>query len=114
MIIVNVVIKLSDSLEFWVLSFFKPIQNSKPRTSYSFISHDCEVGNGNFFSKAGIAGHVKIGSNNYFGIGSVVIPHTVIGDNNLIQAGMTIDRSVKDDTTVFYRFKEKVMAIPKQ
>ena len=83
-------------------------------TSYSFISHDCEVGNGNFFSKAGIAGHVKIGSNNYFGIGSVVIPHTVIGNNNLIQAGMTVDRSVKDDTTVFYRFKEKVMAIPKK
>lgn len=83
-------------------------------TSYSFISHDCEVGNGNFFSKAGIAGHVKIGSNNYFGIGSVIIPHTEIGNNNLIQAGMTVDKSVKDDTTVFYRFKEKVLAIPKK
>jgi acetyltransferase-like isoleucine patch superfamily enzyme len=83
-------------------------------TSYSFISHDCIVGNGNFFSKAGIAGHVKIGDNNYFGIGSVIIPHTEIGNNNLIQAGMTVDRSVKDDTTVFYRFKEKVMAIPKK
>ena len=82
-------------------------------TSYSFISHDCEVGNGNFFSKAGIAGHVKIGDNNYFGIGSVITPHTELGNNNLIQAGMTVDKNVKDDTTVFYRFKEKVMAIPK-
>ena len=83
-------------------------------TSYSFISHDCIVGNGNFFSKAGIAGHVKIGDNNYFGIGSVIIPHTEIGNNNLIQAGMTVDRTVKDDTTVFHRFKEKVLAIPKK
>lgn len=82
-------------------------------TSYSFISHDCIVGNGNFFSKAGIAGHVQIGDNNYFGIGSVIIPHTEIGNKNLIQAGMTVDRNVKDETTVFYRFKEKVMAIPK-
>ena len=82
-------------------------------TSYSFISHDCVVGNGNFFSKAGIAGHVQIGDNNYFGIGSVIIPHTEIGNKNLIQAGMTVDRNVKDETTVFYRFKEKVMAIPK-
>jgi acetyltransferase-like isoleucine patch superfamily enzyme len=82
-------------------------------TSYSFISHDCEVGDNNFFSMAGIAGHVKIGSNNYFGIRSTVIPKVEIGDNNVVQAGMVVDKNVKDNTTVFYRFKEKVMAIPK-
>jgi len=82
-------------------------------TPYSFISHDSIVGSGNFFSKAGIAGHAKVGSNNYFGLGSIVIPHVNIGNNNIIMAGMVVSKSVKDDTTVFYRFKEKVLAIPK-
>lgn len=82
-------------------------------TPYSFISHDSVVGSGNFFSKAGIAGHTEVGNNNYFGLGSVVIPHVTIGNNNIIMAGMVVNKSVKDDTTVFYRFKEKIMAIPK-
>lgn len=82
-------------------------------TSYSFISHDCVVGDNNFFSLAGIAGNVKVGNNNYFGIRSTVIPKIEIGDNNIIQAGMVVDRNLKDDSTFFYRFKEKVLAIPK-
>ncbi|MDJ0645811.1 MAG: acetyltransferase [Flavobacteriaceae bacterium] len=82
-------------------------------TAYSFISHDCTVGNGNFFSKAGIAGHSSVGDNNYFGINATVIPRVKIGNNNLIQAGMIVHKNVKDDTTVFYRFKEQIMAIPK-
>lgn len=82
-------------------------------TSYSFISHDCIIGNGNFFSTAGIAGRIKIGDNNFFGIRSTVIPQISIGNNNLIQAGMVVDKSIKDDTTIFYRYKEQVLAIPK-
>ncbi len=82
-------------------------------TSYSSISHDCVVGNGNFFSTTGIAGHVRIGNNNFFGIRSIVIPHVEIGNNNVIQAGMTVNKSIKNDTTIFYRYKEKVIAIPK-
>ena len=82
-------------------------------TSYSFISHGCVVGNNNFFSTAGLAGSVKIGDNNYFGLRSSVIPGVEIGDNNVIQAGMVVDKGVKDDTTVFHRFKEKILAIPK-
>lgn len=82
-------------------------------TSYCFISHDCVVGDNNFFSVAGVAGSVKVGNNNYFGLRSLVIPGIEVGNNNLIQAGMIVDKNVKDDTTVFYRFKEKVMAIPK-
>ncbi|WP_282163336.1 acetyltransferase [Ulvibacterium marinum] len=82
-------------------------------TSYCFISHDCVVGDNNFFSVAGIAGSVKVGNNNYFGLRSLVIPGVEVGNNNVIQAGMIVDKNVKDDTTVFYRFKEKVMAIPK-
>jgi sugar O-acyltransferase (sialic acid O-acetyltransferase NeuD family) len=82
-------------------------------TSYSFISHDCVIGNGNFLSTAGIAGRVCIGDNNFFGIRATVIPHVEIGNNNTIQAGMIVDKSLKDDSTIFYRFKEQVLAIPK-
>jgi len=82
-------------------------------TSYSFISHDCIIGNGNFFSTTGIAGRVSIGDNNFFGIRSTVIPHVMIGHNNLIQAGMIVDKSIKDDSTIFYRYKESIIAIPK-
>lgn len=82
-------------------------------TSYSFISHDCIVGNGNFLSTAGLAGRVLIGDNNFFGIRSTVLPNVIIGNQNVIQAGMIVDKSLKDDTTVFYRFKESIIAIPK-
>lgn len=82
-------------------------------TSYSFISHDCVIGNSNFFSTAGIAGRVTIGDNNFFGIRSTVIPHITIGNENTIQAGMMVDKSIKDETTVFYRYKESIIAIPK-
>ena len=82
-------------------------------TSYSFISHDCIIGKGNFFSTRGIAGRVSIGDNNFFGIRSTVIPSISIGNNNIIQAGMTVDKSLKDGTTLFYRYKEQILAIPK-
>lgn len=82
-------------------------------TTYSFISHDCTIGSNNFLSTSGIAGHVKVGSNNYFGIRSTVVPGVEIGNRNVIQAGMIVNRNVKDDTTVFYRYKEQVLAIPK-
>lgn len=89
------------------------IGNYNLLTSYSFISHDCVVGNNNFFSTSGIAGNVKICNDNFFGIRSTVIPGIEIGNNNTIQAGMTIDKSIKDNTTVFYRYKEKILAIHK-
>lgn len=82
-------------------------------TTYSFISHDCIIGKNNFLSTAGIAGHVKVGDNNYLGIRSTVVPGVEIGNHNVIQAGMIVNRNVKDDTTVFYRYKEQVLAIPK-
>jgi sugar O-acyltransferase (sialic acid O-acetyltransferase NeuD family) len=82
-------------------------------TSYSFISHDCIVGNGNFLSTAGIAGRVLIGDNNFFGIRSTVLPSISIGHNTIIQAGMVVDKKINDDSIVFYRFKEQVLAIPK-
>lgn len=98
---------------FCILEEHAKIGNYNFLTSYCFISHDCVVGDNNFLSVAGLAGSVKVGSNNYFGLRSTVIPGIEVGNNNVIQAGMIVDKNVKDDTTVFYRFKEKVMAIPK-
>lgn len=82
-------------------------------TSYSFISHDCIIGSMNFLSTAGLAGKVEVGNNNFFGIRSTVIPSVHIGSGNTIQAGMTVDKDVADNTTVFHRFKEKVVVLPK-
>lgn len=87
------------------------IENFNLVTSYSFISHDCEIGSFNFLSTAGLAGNVKIGEKNFFGIRSTVIPSITIGSNNTIQAGMVIDKNVTDNETVFYRYKEKVTII---
>ncbi|MDO6605127.1 hypothetical protein [Arenibacter palladensis] len=98
---------------FCMLEKYATIGNYNLLTAYCFIAHDCVVGDNNFFSVAGIAGSVKVGNNNYFGIRSFAIPYVEIGNNNVIQAGMTVDKNIEDDTTVFYRFKEKIMAIPK-
>lgn len=90
------------------------IGNFNLMTAYSFISHDCEIGDNNFLSTAGLAGKVKMGSHNFFGIRATVIPEVVIGNNNQIQAGMVVDKNITDDSVVFYRFKEQVIAIPKK
>ncbi len=82
-------------------------------TSYSFISHDCIIGSMNFLSTAGLAGKVEVGDYNFFGIRSTVIPSVQIGSRNIIQAGMTVDKDVADNTTIFHRFKEKVMVLSK-
>lgn len=99
---------------FCILEDYAHIGNYNFLTGYSFISHDCVVGDNNFFSVAGVAGSVKVGNNNYFGIRSLVTPGVTIGNENLIQAGMIVDKNVKDNTTVFYRYKEQVLAIPKK
>jgi acetyltransferase-like isoleucine patch superfamily enzyme len=80
-------------------------------TAYSFVSHDCIVGSHNFFSSSGLSGNTIIGNSNYFGIRSTVLPNISIGDNNTIQAGMIVDKNVLDNSMVFHRFKEKVIAI---
>ncbi len=82
-------------------------------TSGSILSHDCKVGDNNAFSTALLCGHVTVGNDNTFGIRGTVVPHVTIGNRNMIQAGMIVDKDVADDSTVFHRFKEKVIAIPK-
>lgn len=82
-------------------------------TSYSCISHDCNVGDYNFFSSCIVCGHVNIGNNNELNCRSTVIPHVEIGNDSVVQAGMTVDKNVPDGTTVFYKYKERILAIPK-
>lgn len=81
--------------------------NLNSMTSYSFLSHDCTIGSCNFFSTAGLAGNCFVGNANFFGIRSTILPGIKVGDNNIIQAGMHIDKDVGNNATVFYRFKEK-------
>jgi len=81
--------------------------NLNAMTSYSFLSHDCEVGSCNFFSTAGLAGNCSVGNANFFGIRSTILPGVKVGNTNVIQAGMHIDKDIADNATVFYKFKEK-------
>lgn len=83
-------------------------------TSYTAISHDCRLGNNNVFSSVIVCGRVKIGNNNTFYIRSTVRPELTIGDNNVIAAGMIVDANLQNDSTVFYKYKERIIAIPKQ
>lgn len=83
-------------------------------TSFSCISHDSNIGSFNFFSSCIVCGHCVIGNNNNFYIRSTVVPHVSIGNGCTIQSGMMVDKNVPDESTIFYRYKEKTMAVPKQ
>jgi len=79
------------------------------------LGHDTQMGNYNFISpNVCFSGFTVIGHENLFGINSVTIPNITVGNNNKIAAGMVLDQNVKDDEVVFYRFKEKVIAVPKK
>jgi sugar O-acyltransferase (sialic acid O-acetyltransferase NeuD family) len=80
-------------------------------TAYSFVSHDCQIGNFNFFSTAGLSGATCVGDLNFFGIRSTVLPRVSIGNRNTIQAGMVVDKNLADDTTIFYKYKEKITVV---
>jgi sugar O-acyltransferase (sialic acid O-acetyltransferase NeuD family) len=83
--------------------------------SRSSMGHDTQVGSYNFICpNVCFSGFTLVGDENLFGINSVTIPGIKIGNRNKIAAGMVLDKNIADDEVVFYRFKEKVMAIPKQ
>lgn len=100
-----------------------PMANIGPNASvgdYTLINsrcslgHDTKVGKFNFISpNVCFSGFTEVGDSNLFGINSATIPGIKIGNNNKITAGMVLDKNVGDDEVVFYRFKEKVIAVPK-
>lgn len=78
------------------------------------IGHDTKVGNYNFISpNVCFSGFTEVGDENLFGINSATIPAIRIGNRNKIMAGMIIDTNIGDDSVVFYRFKERVIAVSK-
>lgn len=78
------------------------------------IGHDTTVGNFNFISpNVCLSGFTMVGDDNLFGINSATIPGIKIGSRNKIAAGMILDQNIENDIVVFYRFKERVIAIPR-
>jgi len=79
------------------------------------IGHDTKIGKFNFISpNVCFSGFSEVGDGNLFGINSATIPNIKVGNNNKIMAGIILDKDVGDDTVVFYRYKERVIAIPKK
>lgn len=78
------------------------------------IGHDSIIGDNNIFCpNVGMSGNTKIGNSNFFSLNVATIPSVTIGDNNVIAPNMVIEKSVKSDSTLFYRYKEVVLAVPK-
>lgn len=79
------------------------------------MGHDTHLGKFNFISpNVSFSGFTTIGDENLFGINSATIPGIKVGNRNKIAAGMVLDKNIGDDTVVFYRFKEKVIAVQKE
>ncbi len=80
----------------------------------SSMGHDTIIGAYNFISpNVCFSGFTTVGDSNLFGINSATIPGIKIGNCNKIAAGMILHKNVGDDSVVFYRYKERIMAIPK-
>lgn len=78
------------------------------------MGHDTIVGDYNFISpNTCLSGFTEVGNENVFGINSATIPGIKIGNRNKISAGMIVDTNVGDDSVIFYRFKERVIAVPR-
>jgi sugar O-acyltransferase (sialic acid O-acetyltransferase NeuD family) len=78
------------------------------------LGHDTSIGDYNFISpNVCFSGFTEIGDENLFGINSATIPGVKVGCRNKIAAGMILDQDIINDTIVFHRFKEKIIAVPK-
>ena len=78
------------------------------------IGHDSKIRNYNFLSPQVVTGgFAEMGNENFIGTNAVVLPAITMGSNNTIAAGMIVDKKIEDNTTVFHRFKEKLIVISK-
>lgn len=84
---------------FVTIGPYVQLGNFNHLTSYSFISHECKVGDNNVFSTAGICGRVEIGDDNMFYIRSTVIPDIKIGNRIVLTAGSVMMRNAKGPQT---------------
>ncbi len=114
---------ISDSATLGIGIVIGPMVNMGPNSvigNYSLLNsrcslgHDTKIGKFNFISpNVSFSGFTSVGDDNLFGINSATIPGIQIGNRNKVMAGMVLDKNVGDDEVVFYRFKEKVIAVPK-
>ena len=114
---------ISRTVEIGIGSIIGPYVNLGPNVrvgtfnlinSRCSLGHDTKIGDYNFISpNVCFSGFTKIGDENLFGINSATIPNVRVGNKNKIAAGMVIDQNIKDSEVVFYRFKERVIAIPR-
>lgn len=78
------------------------------------IGHDTQIGSYNFLSPQVVTGgFAKIGDENFIGTNAAILPGIILGNSNVVAAGMIVDKKVDDNSTVFHRFKEKVTIISK-
>ena len=90
------------------------LENFNLINSRCTIGHDSKIGSYNFLSPQVVTGGLAVvGDENFLGTNAVVLPAITLGNNNIVAAGMIVDKKVADTTTVFHRFKEKVMIISK-
>ena len=74
---------------------------------YSFIAHDCTIGDYVTFAPGvKCSGNVKINNNVYVGTGAIILPGKSgkpisIGENSKIAAGSVVTKSIPDNVTVF-------------
>ena len=121
--LVHVSAYISESAKFGKGVVVGPMANIGPNTeigNFSLINsrcslgHDTHIGNFNFISpNVCFSGFTTIGDENLFGINSATIPHVEVGNRNKIAAGMILDKNIGNDSVIFYRHKERVIAIPK-
>lgn len=114
---------VSESAEIGEGSIIAPNANIGPNVKigkYTLVNsrcslgHDTVIGDFNFICpNVCMSGFTKVGDENLFGINSATVPGVKIGNRNKIAAGMIIDLDVENETTVFYRYKEKILAVPR-
>ena len=114
---------ISDTASIGIGVIIGPMVNLGPNSvvgDYSLLNsrcslgHDTQIGKFNFISpNVCFSGFTSVGDENLFGINSATIPGIKVGSRNKVTAGMVLDKNVADDEVVFFRFKEKVIAIPK-
>lgn len=79
------------------------------------IGHDSIVGRfNNLCPNVCLSGFTVVGDDNLFGINCATIPGIRVGNRNKFAAGMVISSDIEDDNVVFYRYKERVLVIPKE
>lgn len=78
------------------------------------IGHDSIIGDNNVFCpNVGLSGNTQVGNDNFFSLNVATIPSVKIGNGNTIAPNMVVEKSIKDDSYFFHRFKEVVLAVPK-